>query len=130
MKVTQTGVLEHLLNESLDAWERSKKPKKRASERTGPKLVGPDGQGVGSSRVVDMMERDGEPAYLDRAFQALRDLRRLWGIDAPERKQEEQSGAFTVADFAARLKANAAKHDELRTSTQDDRQASTDQSPE
>lgn len=119
MKVRQTGVLESILDETLQAWERSKKPKRKGTTRTasGRPILGTDGHPIATTdetKVSEAIERDGEPAFLDRALIALRDLRRLWGIDAPERRQEESGGGFTVADLAARLRANAARHDEVR----------------
>lgn len=54
--VTLLGQLSHIADEAMQAWERSKAPKKRARK-------GQDGKGDGST-TTEVIERDGDPAFL------------------------------------------------------------------
>jgi DNA-binding MarR family transcriptional regulator len=113
LKVTQTQVLEHIADEALQAWERSKKPHTKAVEKTGPKLFRPDGSPAsGSARVVEATERDGDPVHLQVALQALDRLRRVWGIDAPPlRPKDDGHDGLNFASVIQRLKENAAAYE-------------------
>jgi DNA-binding MarR family transcriptional regulator len=102
-KARQTAILEHIADEALQAWELSKRPKRRASTRK---------SALGSVDVTEMEEREGEPAYLDRAQAALDRLRQLWGLNAPAKKPDENQG-LTYSALAQRLTENGAAHDAL-----------------
>jgi DNA-binding CsgD family transcriptional regulator len=86
----QFVLLNHLLDESLGAWERSKESKtiKTAQvEKTGGRNAGGD-EAAGVSKVTqrsgERQEKQiGDAAFLDRAFKALDSLRALLGLDAP-----------------------------------------------
>ena len=95
-KVRQYGTLNHIVDEALEAWERSKKPLRRGRESIGSKSSG-------GSRTTDVTERDGDPLFLDAALAALRDLRALFGLD--NNPAVGESGSMTVAAIAVRLKA-------------------------
>ncbi len=105
MKVEQDEVLKHIVCEALEAWERSKQPKKRAKSQTG---VG------GAVTVSEATEREGEPAYLAAAFGGLDRLRALWGLNSPAKREDDQAGGFSFSAIAARLRQNAANHDAER----------------
>lgn len=119
-KARQNAVLEHLLDESLQAWERSKAPRKRVTIREGAVVKGvdgselqtPDGKPIRgpSQEGVELIDRDGEPAYLDRAFVALTQIRKLWGLDV-EPKPNDEGGPLSYAAIVQRMKVNAQKAD-------------------
>lgn len=66
--------VEHLnlvVDEAFQAWERSKKPKKRTAKKSG-------GSGLGGDQITqEAQERDGDPAFLATAMQALDRLAKL-----------------------------------------------------
>jgi len=85
VKIRQTAQLEHVYEEALGAWERSKEPSRSVSTRRNG-TVGPDGQEA-LSTVEESERRDGEPLFLDRALAALEAIRRIWGAEAPVKAQ-------------------------------------------
>jgi predicted transcriptional regulator len=110
-KVRQTAILELIVDESLQAWDRSKTPRKRASKKTAGGILGKNGQPIDATQT-DVQDRDGDPAHLNTAMQAMREARRLWGLDAPtKRETNDDGGSMSVASVVARMKANAAGHD-------------------
>lgn len=125
-KAFQNGVLEHLLNESLDAWERSKQPRRRITEKQGEAIQGLDGKTLKGpngedlreppQQVTEVIARDGAPEYLDRAFASLAQLRKLWGLDVAP-KLNDESGPKAFSAIVARMRANAARHDAERKPT-------------
>jgi predicted transcriptional regulator len=80
-RARQTLRLEHLYGQAMEAWKESKTEGLRRRQR---KTERDDG---GGSTTAELMaeNRQGDPRYLDEARKALGDLRKLWGIDAPER---------------------------------------------
>jgi len=85
--VRQFWVLNHVLDESLAAWERSKEVKKI-------KTAGVETGGIGEvsgviKRKTGQREEDqiGDPSYLDRALKASAEIRALLGLDAPTVKR-------------------------------------------
>lgn len=111
-KVRQTAILDLVIDESLQAWDRSKKPKTRASKKTGGNGKG----GQATAEQTDVQQRDGDPAHLDTTMAALRDLRKLWGLDAAGKgKADAGDGGLNLATLMQRLKANASNHDTAAT---------------
>lgn len=120
-KAHQSAVLDHILDESLQAWERSKQPRSRVRKaQDGPTKLGEDGRPVGpgpdGQTVTEVTNRDGSVEYLDRALATLAHKRRLWGLDVAEKSQESGPGAFSdvmrrVKSQAARFEARAAEPD-------------------
>lgn len=90
----QFVVLNYVLDESLDAWERSKKAevtKTAQVEKMGLKR-GKEDIGEGLSQVKQKTgqketERIGDPVYLDKVLKASAELRSLLGLDAPTVKR-------------------------------------------
>ena len=85
--VRQFWVLNHILDESLAAWERSKEIKK-------VKTAGVESQGIAGiegvvKKKTGQREEDqiGDPSYLDRALKASAEIRALLGLDAPTVKR-------------------------------------------
>ena len=80
-KVRQTQRLEHIVAESLQAWHASKSEHTRRRQRKIDRSGGAD-QTL-AEIVVD--PRHGDPRYLDEARKALADVRKIWGLEAPQR---------------------------------------------
>lgn len=114
IKVIQTGELEHVIEETVDAWHRSKLPKKRAIQRT---VSGgghdEDGDGPNQISTQEAVERDGDPAYLYAAMNAMDRVRALWGLDVAPALQDPTS---SVAELARDLLKRADAYDQ-RTQT-------------
>lgn len=56
--VALLGQLSHIADEAMQAWERSKKPRKRARQGQG------GGEGDKPTTQTEIIERDGDPAFL------------------------------------------------------------------
>jgi DNA-binding CsgD family transcriptional regulator len=80
-RARQTLRLEHLYGQAMQAWQDSKQEGLRRRQRKTE-----HGSGT-SSTVAELISenRHGDPRYLDEARKALTDLRKVWGVDAPER---------------------------------------------
>jgi hypothetical protein len=99
--------LDHLIDESLQAWERSKAPKKKAAKREGGGK-----HGLGGGTVQEIQDRDGDPAFLDRAIAAMDRKRALWGLDEPPPVVDVQAQGKTFAEMVSDLEEANRKHDE------------------
>ena len=107
LKVVQSGQLDHVVEESLDAWHRSKEPRKRAASRDGGSGPGAGGK-VTTSEII---ERDGDPALLYCSMQALAHQRSLWGLDVSPALREP---AASVAQLAKDLLIRASGYEERK----------------
>lgn len=105
LKVTQNAQLEHIVEEAIEAWHRSKTPRKRAASKT---AVG-DGDGQGDEvRTTEVIERDGDTGYLYAAMQGLAHIRGLWGLDVAPAMQDATS---TVAEVTRSLFRRVEDHE-------------------
>src|SRR5439155_612392 len=105
-KATQNAILETILSESLSAWERSKQPRTKIHSKegevltdpTGNELSGPDGQPLRAAprNVTEVVQRDGNPVYLDLALLTLAHLRKLWGLDVEPARADSGPMAFAA----------------------------------
>lgn len=129
VKAEQTAVLEFMVDEALQEWERSKLPIEKQSikgdiftPKRNPEsdddydeddedeaLAEQDAQGqpvgLGVAELTKKTEgRLADPRYLQQARDAMGDVRKIWGIDAPEKIEVDQklSGEVTVNDAAKR----------------------------
>ena len=80
-KVRQTQRLEFVYAEAMRAWRESQADTTRRRQR---QVDGSRGPGQTVAEVV-VTSQHGDPRYLETARKALTDLRRLWGMDAPQR---------------------------------------------
>jgi hypothetical protein len=80
-RARQTLRLEHIYGHAMQAWQDSKQEGLRRRQR---KTEHDGGAGTTVAELVSE-NRHGDPCYLDEARKALADMRKLWGIDAPER---------------------------------------------
>jgi predicted transcriptional regulator len=135
-RALHTARLEHIYREAIEAWERSKLPRKKSSSkklRVGgaspldlAKLE--EGVSVGGVEPTTVREEmrneasttDGDFLFLQTALQADGELRKLWGLNAPKkldildkRRPLEQLSddelARRAAENAALLAAEGAK---------------------
>jgi hypothetical protein len=93
LKARQARTLWAVVDEAVDAWERSKQPSRRVRKESGSRgpgglRNGESGGGRGSSRTdltrTEVESRVGDPRFLAEAREALADLRKLYGLDAPK----------------------------------------------
>jgi hypothetical protein len=95
MKVRQTASLQKIHREAMAAWEQSKKPQKSLTTKLGP--PGENGEpGKVRESHSTLRDQDGDPRYLDQAMQALADIRKIWGVDAPAQSKTDISGRFAM----------------------------------
>ena len=80
-KARQTLRLEHLYNEAMRAWDRSKADTTRRRQRK--TQGGANGDATMAELVVE--DEHGDPRYLEQARRALTDMTKLWGLDAPQK---------------------------------------------
>lgn len=85
-KMAQVSILRHIVDEAMQAWERSKNPEKTVTKRAPVTEEGGRRRPAGRSdsyllsRVIDS---DGDPRYLDQAMKALGEIRKILGLNAP-----------------------------------------------
>ena len=76
-KASQYQKVEHLYNEVVEAWERSKREGQTMSG-----AVNANGEATGT-RSVTRMRRDGDPRWIEAAIKLLERQAKIIGIDAP-----------------------------------------------
>ena len=81
-KAKQAARLEHLFAESRQAWEQSKADTKRRRQRVSAPSEGGSGKNFAELTTEN---QHGDPRYLEECRKALADLRKLWGLDAPQK---------------------------------------------
>jgi predicted transcriptional regulator len=105
------GILDHAIDEAAQAWERSKKPRKKASKRTGAGGKA----GPGEQTTAESTERDGDPAFWQILLSALDRKRQLLALDerfAPPKSDDGPGhGGMTVLDALAEAEARDAEYD-------------------
>ncbi len=81
LKVRQTQRLEHLFGELMRAWDQSKADATRRRQRQSD-----SGDGSGQTIAEVVVEAQyGDPRYMEQMRKVLADLRKVWGVDAPQR---------------------------------------------
>lgn len=93
VKATQTATLEYLVNEAMDAWERSQldaETKKTTEEEV--KLEGATIRGSQTKTERWSKGQSGDPRFLAEARQALASIREIWGVDAPKKSDVTSAG--------------------------------------
>lgn len=89
--------LEHLYAEAMRAWRDSQQDATRRRQRKS------EGTAAGGTTFAELVSenRHGDPRYLDEARKALADLRKVWGVDAPERLAVQAAMPFaSLSDTA------------------------------
>jgi len=82
MKTRQALMLEGVVDEAMDAWERSKQPTKRVRRRSAAPSRSNSPNSESSVQVETQAEwKHGDVHFLEAARAALADLRKLYGLD-------------------------------------------------
>lgn len=76
----QFAVLNHVLDEALEAWEQSKEP---SVKRSVSRKRDAEGKTFETRVSKTVEEQVGNPAYLDAVLKASREMRDLLGLDPP-----------------------------------------------
>lgn len=111
-RARQTLRLDHIYGQAMQAWQNSKQEGLRRRQR---KTEHDSGTG---STVAELISenRHGDPRFLDEARKALTDMRKLWGVDPPERVSIETSTHYaSMTDDA--LEAELVRHVRLLPSS-------------
>lgn len=92
MKVAEDARLEFIIDEAMQAWQRSKSPavakrvtKTKAGEKDPGETEGEGKHGGRSQETVSQAAQCGDARYLVEARAAMADRRKLWGLDAPQK---------------------------------------------
>jgi hypothetical protein len=84
IKVRQTYQLENIAADAFAQWERSKLDAETVKVT---EEAGCEGQPPGSKTETTLKGQCGDPGLLNQIRGALSDIRDIWGLDAPEKKQ-------------------------------------------
>lgn len=103
-KVTQTGQLEHVVDESLRAWRKSKQPRNRVVASG----ANPKSEDIEKTEVVD---QTGDPRYLAAAMEAMDRIRDLWGLNV---QAAAQDSAGSVAEIVREMSERARRYEDRR----------------
>jgi predicted transcriptional regulator len=102
VKARQTEQLEFIASEAMGEWERSKKDAERIHTVERKKTEG-DGTTASTTTTTTTDEtvegRIGDSTLLEQARGALKDIRAIWGLDAPK-KIEAEVQAVKLYDVA------------------------------
>lgn len=109
IKATQHAQLEHIVMESLQAWERSKSDVKTTK-------VTKDGDGGKAERTTKTTP--GTPSFLAEARQALADIRRLWGVGTGDDEELSAEERYNVWADKRREDAKQKQDDGLPSEVQ------------
>lgn len=114
VKGAQIAALEHLADEAMQAWERSKLDAETTTTKT-VSLKGPGEDAVAMPAEETTLKRQGQtgnPAHLAEVRGALADIRKILGLDAPTKQEHTgkdggpiEHTQLTDEERAARLAA-------------------------
>lgn len=88
-KIGQIARLNHIVDEAMQAWERSKETAKTVRRQQADAAAQEEGDVEGSARkkkvttTTLVQDQDGDPRYLDVAIKAMNEIRKILGLDAP-----------------------------------------------
>ncbi len=111
-RASHTFRLEHLYAEAMRAWGQSKQDATRRRQRKSEGAGAKAGAGGGTFAELVSENRHGDPRFLDEARKTLVDLRKVWGVDAPERLAVQTSMPFSSLSDTA-LQAEIERQDRL-----------------
>lgn len=99
VKARQTAQLEHITNEAMTEWERSKQD----SETVKTTEEGAEGVPSFTTKTETTVKgQTGNPSLLAQAREAMADIRKIWGAEAPT-KTDVTSAGKAVAGTAATI---------------------------
>jgi predicted transcriptional regulator len=134
MMLQLTAQLEHLLDEAIQAWERSKENSKSMTKRSFVPREGEKPTAAGEAGAADKegeakaqppagveipldqvtMHQEsscGDTIYLDKAMEAIAQLRRVWGVDASNSEEEGKGGPGQTPAAKLDVTLNLAPYD-------------------
>ena len=90
-RVEQADSLQMIAAEAIQAWHESKKSEKSVTKKSAGKGVeDDDGHRVvgrnGEVTISNVRDQDGDPRFLAEARAAMADVRKILGVDAPEKR--------------------------------------------
>ena len=91
IKAKQTVFLEQIYRESMTAWHQSKEP------TVGKKLI--EGGKDGTKAETSIREQFGDSRFLDQARSALSDIRKIWGLDESQTKDDGRGNVAVQVVF-------------------------------
>jgi len=93
-KIAQVEQLRYLVDDLFQAWDKSKANAKALTKHTSKPAGSSLRRGSKESEDVTIATKDqyGDTRYVDSAMRALAELRKILGIDAPERVDITSSG--------------------------------------
>ena len=91
IKALQTTKLEHIYNQAMQSWTRSKQEAK--SVKT---VQGKDGEKTEST----IRDQCGDPRFLDQARGALGDIRKIWGLDEINQQGQLEAAVAVKIEFS------------------------------
>lgn len=101
IKIQVDGQLAHIQEEASDAWHQSKEPLRRVRQTTDPE--------GNEQTVTELVEREGNVAYIDRVLETIDRRMKLWGLNVNAADQEISS---SVASIAASIAARGVKYEQ------------------
>ncbi len=104
-KVEQTEQLQQIVDEALQAWERSKQDVEMGTTTTGRAHVSRGGNVVDlpDLAVTQRRPQNGNPAFLAQALRALSGMREIWGLNAPRQRELDGKDRSSPASLFADL---------------------------
>lgn len=94
IKARQTAQLEAVYEEAMDQWRRSCEDAERNQVVSGRVKATDMGLTIDLPDLVTKTTegQSGNPALLEKAMKALADIRAIWGLDAPQKKDVTSGG--------------------------------------
>lgn len=110
VKAKQYHQLEHIYEETLDAWHKSKEALRRARQTNA-------GDGEEGQIVTEVIDREGNVTYLHTAMKAAAEQRSLYGLDVQAAPQDQAAGIAQLnQDLEERGREYEAREEEERAS--------------
>ena len=111
IKARQTAQLEQIYLEAFEQWRRSCEDAEQVTTVTGRAKATNDGC------VIDLPDQEtrtvkgqsGNPALLEKAMQALENIRSIWGLEAPKKQEFSgpEGGPIRVSEVVVELAKEA-----------------------
>src|SRR3972149_847519 len=102
-KAQQVRQLKAVADEAMQAWERSKDSRKGVVKKSS---AGTSFRKGGDEVTTTVQDQDGDPRYLETAMKALADIRKILGLDSPEKYEKilnPETEARELLDDAERV---------------------------
>jgi hypothetical protein len=110
LKADQTRLLNWCVDQLLGAWDRSTRPRKRAASKKAMPGEGEPGDGD-EIQTTEVVERDGDPAYMYAAMHGMAQVRVCWGLDV---QAAQADPSITLTDLARDMWARGQAYERER----------------